>query len=192
MLEERRNMEAVKAAGVREGGKKGNSMRCVEIDKVVVNIGVGESGEKLARAEKVLTMITGQKPVKTLAKKTIQPFGIKKGEPIGVKVTLRKERAREFLKKAFKIQNKFLDWQFDEFGNFSFGVEEHMNFGIPYDPDIGIFGVDICISFKRPGFRIAERKIQKKRRIPARHKLSKAEVIEYLKKEFGVEVVEEL
>ena len=57
--------------------KQENPMRRVEIDKVVVNIGVGESGEKLAKAEKVLTMITGQKPLKTLAKKTIQPFGIK-------------------------------------------------------------------------------------------------------------------
>ncbi|MHC1579940.1 MAG: 50S ribosomal protein L5 [Candidatus Alkanophagales archaeon] len=171
--------------------RRENPMRRVEIDKVVVNIGVGESGEKLAKAEKVLTMITGQKPLKTLAKKTIQPFGIKRGEPIGVKVTLRGERAKEFLRKAFKVQNKFFDWQFDEFGNFSFGIEEHMDLGVPYDPDIGIFGMDVCVSFKRPGFRITERKIQRKRRIPSRHRVTKAEVIEYLKREFGVEVVKE-
>ncbi len=166
-----------------------NPMRRIEIDKVVINMAVGESGEKLAKAEKLLERIAGQKPIKRLAKKTIQPFGIKKGEAIACKVTLRRERAKEFLKRCFKIQNKLLVSQFDTYGNFSFGIAEHTDFGIRYDPKVGIYGMDVSVSLKRPGNRIKERRIQKKK-LPGKQRISKEEGMAFLEKEYGVEVVE--
>lgn len=70
------------------------------IDKVVVNISVGKSGEPLEKATKVLKELTGQTPCKRKAKKTIRDFGIRRGEPMACMVTLRKQRAIEFLKKS--------------------------------------------------------------------------------------------
>lgn len=167
-----------------------NPMRSIEVEKVVINMGVGESGEKLAKAEKLLEYLTGQKSIKRKTKRTIQPFGIKKGEAIACKVTLRKERAHDFLTRCFKIQNKLLKSQFDTYGNFAFGIAEHTDFGIRYDPAVGIFGMDVCVSLKRPGYRIQERKIQK-RKLPKKQRITREEVFAFLEKEYGVEVLEE-
>ncbi len=168
-----------------------NPMRRIELDKVVVNMGVGEGGEKLAKAEKLLDDLTGQKSIKRTAKRTVQPFGIKKHEAIACMVTLRGDRAREFLKRCFRIQNTLYKSQFDTYGNFSFGVAEHTDFGIRYDPKVGIFGMDICVSLKRPGYRIQERKIQK-RKLPMKHRINRADVFAFLEHEYGVELVEEV
>ena len=169
-----------------------NPMRRIEVDKVVINMGVGESGERLAKAEKLLAepAIAGQKPIKIAAKRTIQPFGIKRGEAIACKVTLRGARAHDFLTRVFKIQNKLYMSQFDTSGNFSFGIAEHTDFGIRYDPNVGIFGMDVSVSLKRPGYRIKERRIQRKK-VPARHRITRDECIAFLEKEYGVEVVAE-
>jgi large subunit ribosomal protein L5 len=166
-----------------------NPMRRIEVDKVVINMAVGESGEKLAKAEKLLERIAGQKPIKRLAKRTIQPFSIKKGEAIACKVTLRGERAKDFLKRCFKIQNKLLMSQFDTYGNFSFGIAEHTDFGIHYDPKVGIYGMDVSVSLKRPGYRIKARRIEKKK-LPGKQRISEEEGIAFLEKEYGVEMVE--
>ena len=183
-------VRAAEREAKREKKKHEHPMRRVELDKVVINIGVGESGEKLKNAERIIEQITGQKPVETLAKRTIQPFGIKKGEPIGCKVTLRKEKAYEFLRKVFKIQNRLYESQFDAFGNLSFGIEEHTDLGIPYDPAVGIFGMDVSVSLKRPGFRIKERRIQR-RKIPKKQRITREEGINFFIREFGVNVIEE-
>ena len=169
-----------------------NMMRSIEVDKVVINMGVGESGEKLAKAEKLLSnpLIANQKPIKVTSKKTLQTFGIKKGEAIACKVTLRSERAKEFLKRTFNIQNRLMAYQFDTVGNFSFGIAEHTDFGIHYDPKVGIFGMDVSVSLKRPGYRIKERRIQKKK-VPAKHRINRTDCIAFLEKEYGVEVIEE-
>ncbi len=169
-----------------------NLMRRIGIDKVVINMGVGESGEKLAKAEKLLSspLIANQKPVKVASKRTIQTFGIKKGEAIACKATLRGERAKDFLKRAFSIQNRLMSYQFDTAGNFSFGIAEHTDFGIHYDPKVGIFGMDVSVSLKRPGYRIKERRIQNKK-VPAKHRINREDCTAFLEREYGVEVVEE-
>lgn len=167
--------------------KLANPMRRIRLEKLVVNIGVGTSGEKLEKAMKVLEMLTRQKPVKTIAKKTA--FGAKRGEPIGCKVTLRKSKAIEFLKRALKVKrNRLSSSWFDSQGNFSFGIPDHTLFGIKYDPEIGIFGMDICISLERPGYRVSRRR-RARAKIPPRHRITKQEAIQYIAQEFGVEIV---
>jgi len=161
------------------------------IAKVTVNIGVGEAGEKLKKAESVLAGVTKQKPIQTLSKTTNKDWGLRKFMPIGCKVTLRKKAAETFLTKALKIrENKISDYSFDNQGNFSFGVPDHTLFeGQKYDPNIGIFGMDICVTIEKPGYRIKRRGIDR-RKIPQRHQLTKEITIQFIKEAFNVEVVE--
>lgn len=165
-------------------------MRKVKIEKVVLNIGVGEGGEKLTKAESVLKEVTGRKPVRTLAKKTDREFGIRRGEAIGCKVTLRGEKARSTLKRLFgAVEKKVERSAFDDGSTFSFGIKEHIDIPeMTYDPRIGIFGMDVCVSLCRPGYRIKYRRIQS-RSIPPSHRVAVEEAIDFISREFGVQVV---
>jgi large subunit ribosomal protein L5 len=167
-----------------------NKMREIEVEKVVVNIGVGEAGERLLKAEKVLEMVCKQKPIRTLAKKTNKDLGVRKGMPIGGKVTLRGTKAIEFLKTAFWTKdNKIFDYSFDPEGNFSFGIPEYTDFpNMKYDPNIGIFGMDICVTLCRKGRRIKYRE-KARARIPPKHRIRPAEAKEFVRKSFEVTVI---
>jgi large subunit ribosomal protein L5 len=160
------------------------------IDKVVVNLNVGKSGEPLEKANTVLKEITGQTPVKRKAKKTIRDFGIREGESIAVVVTLRKQKAVDFLKKIFPVvDNKVSKNSFDVRGNFAFGLKEHIEIpGVKYDPEIGIFGMDVCVSVNRPGHRVKIRRKQKQS-IGPKHLLTPEESIVFIKQTLGVEIV---
>jgi len=162
-----------------------------KIDKVVVNISVGKSGEPLEKASKILKQLTGQNPCKRKAKKTIRDFGIRKGEPIACLVTLRKERARVFLEKAFHVvDNKISKSCFDHFGNFSFGIKEHIEIpGTKYVPELGIYGMDISVSLRRPGYCIKHR-CRAKSKIGTTHLVTPEEAMSFIKEEFGVEIAE--
>lgn len=161
------------------------------VAKVTVNIGVGEAGEKLKKAESVLEGVTKQKPIQTLSKTTNKDWGLRKFMPIGCKVTLRKKAAETFLISALKIrENKISEYSFDNQGNFSFGVPDHTLFeGQKYDPSIGIFGMDICVTVENPGYRIKHRRIDR-RKIPQRHELNREETKKFITEKFNVEVVE--
>ena len=160
------------------------------IEKVVVNISVGKSGEPLEKAEKVLKEITGRTPCKRKAKTSIRDFGIRKGESIASIVTLRKEDAVEFLKKVLPVvDNKISRRSFDMQGNVSFGLKEHIEIpGVKYDPEIGIFGMDICVAINRPGQRIKVRRKESKS-IGASHMLTPEESIAFVRQTLGVEIV---
>ena len=160
------------------------------IEKVVVNLNVGKSGEPLEKANKVLKEITGQTPVKKKAKKTIRDFGIREGESIAVVVTLRKQQAIDFLKKVLPVvDNKISKSSFDVRGNFAFGLKEHIEIpGVKYDPEIGIFGMDICVTVNRPGQRIKIRK-RTSQPIGNKHLLAPEESIVFVKQTLGVEIV---
>ena len=160
------------------------------IEKVVVNMSIGKSGEPLEKAAKVLKELAGQNPCKRKAKKTIRDFGIRRGEPIACMVTLRKQKAIEFLKKVLPVvDNKISKECFDERGNFSFGIKEHIEIpGVRYDPEIGIFGMDICVSLSRPGYRVKKRRIEKTK-IGSKHLLTPEEAMVFVKEALGVEVV---
>ncbi|MDD1703764.1 MAG: 50S ribosomal protein L5 [Methanoregula sp.] len=164
-------------------------MRDVYIDKVVVHMGVGESGEKLVKAENIMKKITGQSPIRSIAKKTQPAFSVRKGMPIGCKVTLRGKPARDFFATAVAILNKTVfESQFDKSGNISFGVEEHTDFpGMSYDPQIGIFGMDVNVVLERKGIRITRRRMEQKK-LPARQRVNKEDAIAFLKEKYQVEV----
>lgn len=160
------------------------------IEKVVVNISVGKSGEPLEKAVKVLEDLTGQKPSKREAKQTIRAFGIRQGEPIACVVTLRNQRAKDFLQKVLPvIDNQLSKKCFDERGNFSFGIEEHIEIpGVKYKPEIGIFGMDVCVSLNRPGSRVNKRR-KKKKKIGLSHVLTPEEARIFVKESLGVKIV---
>ncbi len=165
-------------------------MREIRIEKVTINIGCGEGGEKLERALKLLEKLTGRKPIVTKTRKRTT-FGMAKGRPIGAKVTLRKKEAYEFLKRAFEaIGNRLPASVFDQFGNFSFGIKEYIDIpGMKFDPEIGIFGMDVCVTLERPGYRVKRKKI--KRKIGKNHWIKREEAIEWVRKTFGVEIYEQ-
>lgn len=166
-------------------------MRQPRIEKVVVNIGVGEAGERLNKAQKVLSMVTKQKPVITTAKVTNRDLGVRFGMPIGCKVTMRGGKAQDFLRKALTIrENRVASYSFDKEGNLSFGIPDYTDFeGMKYDPEIGIFGMDVNVVFMRPGYRVAKRRIMTKK-IPREHRMTRDEAIGFMKEQFKVEVVE--
>jgi len=166
-----------------------NPMLKPKIDKVVVNIGVGKSGEPLEKAIKVLRELTGQEPGKRKAKQSIRDFGIRKGEPIACIVTLRKQNALDFLNKVLPVVDKKISRKsFDKNGSFSFGIKEHIEIqGVKYDPDIGIFGMDVCVSIIRPGYRVKNRR-RKWTKLGSKHVLTPEESITFAKDELGVEI----
>jgi len=160
------------------------------IEKVVVNLNIGKSGEPLEKATRVLEEISGQAPYKAKAKKSIRDWGIRQGEPIACVVTLRRQKGLDFLKKVLPVvDNKISERSFDQVGNFAFGLKEHIDIpGVKYDPEIGIFGMDICVSVNRPGQRIKVRRKQTKY-IGKKHLLTPEESIEYVRQTLGVEIV---
>ena len=164
-----------------------HEMRRPRIEKVVVHMGVGRGGEELQRAEAILEEITGQRSVRTQAKETTPEFGIREGEPIGAKVTLRDEDAHAFLETALSLA-EISRHQFDDTGNVNFGVAEHTDFpSQEYDPTVGIFGLDVTVTLVRPGYRVAKRD-RAPRSIPSGHRLTVEDAIAYLEEEFDVEV----
>jgi len=166
-----------------------NPMLSPKIEKVVVNISVGKSGEPLEKAMKILEELTGQKPCPRKAKKTIRDFGIRKGEPISCLVTLRKERAAEFLRRVLPaIENRISRSSFDQLGNFSFGIKEHIDIpGTRYMPELGIVGMDVSVTMERPGYRVKRRRYAKSK-IGSNHLLTVEESMLFVKGMFGVEV----
>lgn len=170
---------------------KDNPMRKIMLDKVTLNIGAGEAGPKLDRSKMLLEKLSGAKVVITHTHKR-STFGPAKGRPIGVMVTMRGESAMELLGKLFQaIDNRIKPRNFDSNGNFSFGIAEYIHIpGFKYDPDIGIIGLDIAVTLKRPGFRVKDRRIRPGR-IAKNHRITPEEATEWVKKEFNVKVTEE-
>ena len=97
-----------------------------------------ESGDKLTRAVKVLEQLTGQTPVTSKARYTVRHFGIRRNEKIACHVTIRGPKAEEILERGLKVKEYELKKRnFSATGNFGFGIAEHIDMGIKYDPGIG-------------------------------------------------------
>jgi len=172
-----------------DSGSEFHEMRQPRIEKVVVHMGVGEGGRALANAEEILQELTDQQPVRTQAQTTEPEWGIREGEPIGAKVTLRGDIAEEFLERALPIADLSVS-QFDETGNFSFGINEHTDFpSQEYDPNVGIYGLDVTVNLVRPGYRVSKRD-KATRSIPSRHRLTPDDAIAYLEDTMAVTIAD--
>ena len=134
-----------------------NRLQVPKINKVVLNMGIGENvsdSKKINSAVDALELISGQKPVKTIAKKAIAGFKLREGLPVGVKVTLRKKIMYEFIDRLINIAlPRVRDFRglnnksFDGNGNYAFGIKEHIIFPeINYESVTDIWGMDVIIS----------------------------------------------
>ncbi|MBD3196199.1 MAG: 50S ribosomal protein L5 [Candidatus Lokiarchaeota archaeon] len=170
-----------------------NPMKRPRLEKLVLNIGVGTGGEELERAAKVLESISGKTAKKTLSRKNVKEFNLRKGRPIGVKVTIRGKEAEELLKRILLVNNNRVKRSsFDDYGNFGFGIKEHISIpGVEYDNLIGIWGLDVVGRITRPGMRVKYRRVNKAR-IPKDHYVSHNEAQYFLEKFFNANIVEKL
>lgn len=134
-----------------------NVMAVPRLSKVVINMGVGEAAndkKHLQSALENLTVIAGQKPVTTTARKSVASFKIREGWPLGCKVTLRDEKMYDFIERLINIaiprERDFRGLNsksFDGQGNYSFGIKEQIIFPeINYDNIDNIRGMDVCIN----------------------------------------------
>jgi large subunit ribosomal protein L5 len=170
--------------------KEQNPMTHPKIEKATVNICVGSDVERLKKAEKVIKLLTNRKSIRTISKVMNKDWGIRKGDTIGCKVTLRGGEAEDFLKRAFKAKgDSVAEYSFDSQGNLSFGISDYTDFeGLKYDPNIGAIGLDVSITLERSGYRIKHRK-RKRSKIPHRHQIDPDETMNFLTKKLGIKVV---
>ncbi len=162
-------------------------MREIRVEKIVINIGCGEGGEKLEKAKKILVLLTKNIVVATQTSKRTT-FGTPKGRPIGCMTTLRGKEAVEFLKKAFEaVDNKLPLRVFDRQGSFSFGIREYIDIpGARYDPEIGLYGMDVCVSLGRKGFRVLRKRIST--HLGKGHRIAPQEAAQFISQKFGIKV----
>lgn len=168
---------------------KMNSMKNIRVEKVTLNIGAGKDQTRLEKGIALLNSITNYTPIKTITSKRIQEWGLRPGLPIGCKITLRKDKAFKLLPRLLEAANNTLrEKQFDDNGNIAFGIIEYIDIpGVKYDPKIGIMGLEVCITLERPGYRIKRRRLLA-RKIPARHRVSKPEAIDFMAKNFNLKI----
>ena len=164
-------------------------MKKISLEKIVLNMGVGKSGDVINIARKALDQISGKKSSARNAKETQRDWGVRKGEPIGAAVTIRGKDAKELLKRLLEAKGNIVNGKsFDNFGNYSFGIKEHIDIpGVKYDPQIGILGLGISVTLTRPGYGVRTRS-KHKASIGKKHIIKNQEAKDYLVKEFGVTV----
>jgi len=164
-----------------------NPMKNIQVEKITLNIGSGPDPKQVEKGMKLLEKISNMKPVevKVRAGLRIAAWKIRPGLSIGSKVTIRKN-TEELLTRLLKaIDMKVPESKFSENG-FAFGIHEYIEIPeVKYDPKLGIFGLNVSVTLKRPGFRIKNRKLNT-RKVGKSHRLTKEDAIEFAKSKFGV------
>jgi len=169
----------------RKDQSKSAPMRQIYIEKLIVNICVGESGDKLTKAGRVLKELTDQEPVFSVARLTVRTFGIRRNEKIAAHVTVRGPKAEEILDKGLQVHEYELkDTNFSTTGNFGFGIQEHIDLGLKYDPSVGIYGMDFYVVLGRPGFRVSRKK-RACSRVGVTHRITKEFAKKWFTTKFG-------
>merc|ERR1712196_635234 len=135
-----------------------NVMRKVICDKLIINIAVGESGDRLTKAVRVLQQLSDQTPVENVARYTVRTFGIRRNEKIACHVTVRGEKAMDLIER-----------------------------GLKYDPQTGIYGMDFFICLKRPGYNVAKKKA-KRGRMGISHRVTKEDAMEWVRQTFNADI----
>ena len=166
---------------------KNNPMQEIRIEKITLNIGAGADPKKVEKAIMLLSAISGMKAIEAQAKKRIAAWKLRPGLAIGAKVTIR-NNAKELLIRLLKANSLVISKRkFNENG-FSFGIEEYINIPeVKYEPKIGIIGLNVSVTLKRPGFRIKKRKLAP-RKISNSHRITKEDAIKFAETKLGVKV----
>jgi large subunit ribosomal protein L5 len=166
-----------------------NPMRDIYLDKVVVNIGIGDNDNMFQNARLLLEKITGKKPVATLSKRRRPELGIRKGQIIGAMVTLRNDDARSMLKKALEANESVFKESCISNNSLSFGVKEYIYLqGVKYDPAIGMLGMNVNAAFARKGKRVESKRIRASKVSKKHGRINKEEIITFVEKNFGARV----
>ena len=114
-----------------------------------------------------------------VARFTVRSFGIRRNEKIAVHCTVRGKKAEQIIEKGLRVKEyELYKENFSDTGNFGFGIQEHIDLGIKYDPTIGIYGMDFYVVMGRRGYRVADRK-RRKSRIGFGHRVTKDETMKW-------------
>ncbi|MEO1915263.1 MAG: 50S ribosomal protein L5 [Myxococcales bacterium] len=158
--------------------------RDIRVSKLVLNICTGESGDRLQKAAKVLEQLTGQQPIFGKARYTVRQWSIRRNEKISCCVTIRGEKALQLLEAGLKVKEyELLKKNFSNTGNFGFGITEHIDLGIKYDPSTGIYGMDFYVVLDRPGYRVSKRR-KCQSRVGIQHKVTKEDAMKWFQTKF--------
>merc|ERR1712220_1786 len=165
-----------------------NTNRDVICDKLIINIAVGESGDRLAKAVRVLQQLSDQTPVENVARYTVRTFGIRRNEKIAAHVTVRGQKATDLIERGLKITDYEISAKhFSDSGNFGFGINEHIDLGLKYDPATGIYGMDFYIVLRRAAFSVPKKKA-KRGRLGKPHRVTKEDAMEWVRQTFNAEI----
>jgi large subunit ribosomal protein L5 len=165
-----------------------NTMRKLVLEKVVLNC--GGTAEKLDKGIKLLKILTGRKVKEVISTKRIPSLGVRPGLKTGCTVTIRGPEKKALLIRLFGAVDKRISIKKIVENQFSFGIKEYIEIpDMEYQRDIGALGLDVTAVFRRNGKRVAFKKI-KQGHLPAKQRVTPAEIIDYVKNELKIEVEE--